>query len=275
VEYWKLAFGRAWIDMWSAMGFQPAVTILIAIVAFLASFKLQEGIVAEKTKAEDMLKAVLSVFVVVGLAVVIFLLCLFFVVPGQLYADQKAETAKWKKEETWIQWKPPVVANDVQTFGCIFGGHMDEDMISGNCRVLELQQLRSTKGVSGPFGNIKVRMIKNRVYFDVDIPTKKKPIQIRAGESDPLPEGWDWNSDSDALEIVDDQNQAVFQEVYRPAKNCAFLNGAIQLGGEVTILNASGSSETEPHGTFSVSEVGLRTMFEYPSSKYRGVRIAR
>ena len=97
---------------------------------------------------------------------------------------------------------------------------------------------------------------------------------MREGESTPLPTGWDWNSDSNEFEIVDDQDQPVFQEIF-VTPNFVWIRGAVQYGNEVFMTKDTGEFWNEPHGVFNVTDIGLDTKFEYPASKWPGVKLPR
>ncbi len=111
------------------------------------------------------------------------------------------------------------------------------------------------------------RLIGNRASIDVQVPTLNEPIKIESGA---LPEGWDWNSDSTAMEIVDDQLRVVFQEEYIPT-NQVLMRGYIQY--ESTVLEGdlwSTPPHQMPHALFAPG--GFRQIFLYPSEKHPSKR---
>ena len=85
-----------------------------------------------------------------------------------------------------------------------------------------------------------------------------------------MPEGWAWNSDATAMEIVDDQYRVVFQEEYIPT-NQVLMRGYIQY--ENTVLEGGLWSTPPlqiPHVLFAPG--GFRQMFLYPSEKHHSER---
>jgi hypothetical protein len=72
--------------------------------------------------------------------------------------------------------------------------------------------------------------------------------------------------------------QSAFVETY-VASNFVWVQGSIQAGGQVLILNANFNNfgiNTEncvPAGRFNVSDIGLATDFVYPSTENFGRKI--
>jgi len=189
----------------------------------------------------------------------------------QKFYDQPTADSK----EKIIHWRPPSMTNDTPGVEIFCGGGFEQygagKMFIGTPAQIPLDQFRAEKhiqvSVQG-FPAIIASIVKDRLYLDLFVPTKAKPIQIEAGESGPLPFGWDWNSDSNTLEVVDDQNQAIFQEVYLNP-NRVWIKGAIQSGGDVIELPEGGWSGTSMrHGHYNAADTNLKTIFLYPSSKH-------
>jgi len=203
--------------------------------------------------------------------------------PIQISQDDKTEKGKAKNANKIIQWLPPEMLTNVDQIQILLGGHINDSggITMGRPLLLSAKQIISSNGIAIPVGNyfkpIVVRIVKNRVFLDLDVPTTTKPIQIRDGKSDPLPDGWDSNCDSNELEIVDDQIQAVFEETFLSG-NSIWIEGTIQTGGSVILMreNYDGyNPQILPHGRFNVADVYLITDFKYPSSKFQGIKQSR
>jgi hypothetical protein len=203
--------------------------------------------------------------------------------PAQIPQDDKTEKGKAKNANKIIQWLPPEMLTNVDQIQILLGGHINDSggITMGRPLLLSAKQIISSNGIAIPVGNyfkpIVVRIVKNRVFLDLDVPTTTKPIQIRDGKSDPLPDGWDSNCDSNELEIVDDQIQAVFEETFLGG-NSIWIEGTIQTGGSVILMreNYDGyNPQILPHGRFNVADVYLITDFKYPSSKFQGIKQSR
>jgi hypothetical protein len=211
-----------------------------------------------------------------GVLTIGFITHFFFVSPYEVYRNLKSQQINWQQNVKIIQWRPPQMSNEVNGCCIYLGGHFEDlpsrtFMPGASPQInINMDQFRSKKEIVIPIWGspaTTVYLSKNRVYLDLQIPTKTKPIQISAGESTALPDGWDYNSDSNAMEIVDDQNQAVFQEIYLQP-NVVWIKGAIQAAGAIIPLNEYSSSGPISHGLFSASDLGLRNIFRYPSTKY-------
>lgn len=193
-----------------------------------------------------------------------------------LSPDEKAENEKS------IQWQPPELPTNANNISIILSGTVDASgRINGSPISYSVKEIESSNGVViaiGPYKPIIVRIIKNRLYLDLDVPTKTKPIRIREGKSSQFDDGWDWNGDSKEFEIVDDHLQSVFVETYI-SSNVVLVQGAIQVGGQVLLLKADfnpyflSNPFLMPAGRFNVADIGLTTDFEYPSTNNFGKRI--
>ncbi len=206
-----------------------------------------------------------------------FVLSTVFIAPFLQYEDARNKLES-TKIGNFIQWQPPRTIAGTKDFLFLIGGNVDSRMqIRGTPGTLDIQQIKTNNGVlipgqfSFPAGTAK--FFDDTIYLNVDIPTKTKPIEINEGKSGPLPDGWDWNCNSNTLEIVDEQNQAVFQEIYI-SPNFVWVRGALQFGGTFFIAGDN-SMPPSPHGYFNVADIGLQTIFAYPSSENRGVKILK
>jgi hypothetical protein len=116
---------------------------------------------------------------------------------------------------------------------------------------------------------IVARSIGGRACIDVHIATPKAPIEILSGESTALPEGWDWNSDGTAMEVVDDQLRVIFQEEFIPT-NQVIVRGDIQHEDVMIEAGFVGWPSEKPH--IMLGEMELRRMFLYPSERHKTER---
>lgn len=184
-----------------------------------------------------------------------FIFHILVIAPYQVYKTTRIDNPK--SLARIIKWDPPTMTNDTPGIEIFCGGGFVQwgngKTFQGVPIQIPMDAFRTNKSIIIPVMNypaLSVSVVKKRIYLDFYVPTKTSPIQIEAGESDPLPEGWDWNSDSNTLEIVDDQNQAVFQEVFLNP-NRAWIIGAIQSGGEVIPLQQYGGEQPMQHGYYT------------------------
>jgi hypothetical protein len=74
---------------------------------------------------------------------------------------------------------------------------------------------------------------------------------------------------------VDDQNQAVYQEIHAN-NNMISMRGLVQIGGDVLpIIYGDSRVQPEAHDHFSISDANLLTIFQYPSSENPGIKIGQ
>jgi len=277
-----------------AKGGSEVIEIIIALLVFFIPKLLKKCESGEKQSQQPTRHVLLKKFMTddswrfVVVLITLFVFEVLFVAPYQVYSQLKVEIDKTKKNEISVQWQPPDISLEVSQFVFYTGGRFEREdtgpMYVGKPSYLNIQEVKSNGGIanitiSSSSGNYSVEMqlFKNKFYVNADIPTQTKPIRIRAGESGPLPDGWDWNSDATTFEIVDDQDQAVFQIMYGKYNNTnsVWIKGAIQIGGQVLILAANNVNTVEPHGFFKPSETELVTIFEYPSNIRRGVKVTK
>lgn len=197
-----------------------------------------------------------------------FIFHILIIAPYQVYKTTRAENPETGKI---VQWQPPEVSKGTMNCNVWLAGNQRPVFVGFNDATNnhgDIIPIRDTPALT-------VHFTKKRVYIDVDIPTKTKPIQIRAGISTPLPEGWDWNCDSNTLEVVDDQNQAIYQESHLE-HNIIQIRGYVQVGGFVfPVTENSLGDQPEPHGHFNSYEYAIGTIFKYPSVENKGIRIGQ
>jgi hypothetical protein len=212
-------------------------------------------------------------------AMVVFIAGLTFhflvIAPYLAFKEVKSEIPK--PESTIVKWAPPKIVEGYPQFTVLFGGSFSGDGYMGSPWFIDFKKAKSPAGALVPIGmnGFIAHCTDNRIFLNVDIPTERNVVEIREGESvNPLPDGWDFNSADNALEIVDDQNRAVFQEIYR-GTNTFWVRGAIQDTGEVVETSDAGGVEHHPHSTFKGVDFYLTPMFLYPSSKYPSKRVPK
>jgi hypothetical protein len=204
-------------------------------------------------------------------------------VPTKIDNAQKPMPIITGNEPKRISWLLPEIDED-HPYIVFFGGHYQKKsefgspMIYGGSRaVVDSFQMGRKQGASVIISNgqytvwpaMVARSIGGRACIDVHVSGSRAPIEIENGESTPLPEYWDWNSDTTAMEIVDDQTRVVFQEEFIPT-NQVILRGDIQY--ENTMIDAGdyGWPTTKPH--IMVGDTGLRPLFLYPSERHPAKR---
>jgi hypothetical protein len=187
-------------------------------------------------------------------------------------------------KEKVVQWQPPEIATNASSISILIGGNLDHSgrVTGGSPLTFPIKFVEGfSNGLVIPIGNYKpivVRIIKNRIYLDLSVPSTTNLIKITEGKSTPLPSDWDWNCNSNELEIVDSHLQSAFIETY-VGNNFVWVQGAIQAGGQVLILNTDFNTyalypnDCVPAGRFNVSDIELTTDFQYPSSQNYGKKI--
>jgi hypothetical protein len=202
------------------------------------------------------------------------------VAPYHVYQKLKIEVEKTRNTGSSINWLPPKFDNDNLKFDVMFGGHREREpvLIWGHVATLDIYQVKATNGFPITIGSlpaITAHVIEGRMFFDLDVPTTGHLIEIRDGQCATLPEGWDWNCDSDAFEIVDDQRRSIFQEIYK-TNNAVWIMGGIEYQGTLLISDFNGQITPRPRVFYNdIFDVGLKNIFKYPSSKYKGQRIPK
>ena len=170
-------------------------------------------------------------------------------------------------------WMPPELPENCQDVTLIWGGNFFGDYVS---KARNTNLPINIQGVT-PFS---IRVENNRLYIDCNFFTQDYGfIQIRRDSISPqLPQKWDMNTSSNALEIVNENGTPVFQLFYRRPDEVA-INGVFQIGGMVWFA----SDKTLEHfGTnnddfikasrTNFKELTDRThpIFKYPAWNHKG-----
>ena len=288
MHYWLHVIFRAGgdtVDYFMQGGYMTGVAIFL-IAVFLV--RLKKGRQTMEEWIEDGMFGFWATVIWFG---IYFVAHVLYFSPSAIYREQnqavidesnqvvslttQLRLAQNPSDQKIIQWQPPKMTNDTPGIEIYCGGQFLQNgsgkMFYGTPVDIPIDEFRTNKNIIIPvqgYPAISISLVKNRLYLDLFVPTKLKPIQIEANESSPLPEGWDWNSDSNTLEIVDDQNQAVFQEIYFDP-NHVWIRGAIQSGGDVIELPVGGwMGSAMRHGFYNSAELQLTTIFLYSSSKH-------
>ena len=114
----------------------------------------------------------------------------------------------------------------------------------------------------------------NRLYIDVEIATKTKPIQIKGGKIIDLPEGWQANMNSNVIEIVSSEVIPVFQEFYA-GTNQFTIKGTLRSGDMIFYLDGRNMVRPVYFQSYLEGETPDRILpdqyFAYPVSEFPGV----
>jgi len=286
LDFWKAVWLRALRDTFQLYGEGKMV---ILALSFLVTFFLKHHwheVGASKKFAKDTAWGFLAATIV---AFIMFIFHLFILSPTAIYEDQNANALQKqldaKPTETdgllIVNWRPPRMAWDVSGIQIVLGGILNSQMLiaQGASPIhFNIDDFRpSNKGQPiGGFPGVQVmtlHVVNNIAIIDVDVPTKGSlPLRIKNGESGQLPKGWDWNSNSNILEIVNDQLQVVLQEIY-VVPNVILFRGAVQIGDQVYCYGYyvhPGIQNNEPHLTFNPDDIGLRRKFFYPAKDHKG-----
>jgi hypothetical protein len=134
-----------------------------------------------------------------------------------------------------------------------------------------IEQLR--KQTNSPFnfgGHIPILVYakKNKLYADVEVFSESglPPIKIKNNVLSGLPHNWDSNKNENALEIVNEHQQPIYQLIYKHDGHIV-INGVFPFPGGVIVAN-------NKHMTMNPSlpyELALERIFKYPSWKYPAV----
>jgi hypothetical protein len=86
VDFWKLNFFQTWGEMWSGMG---KTSLIITVFIFAALFLLVSKRRESETGQEWIIDGLISFAAIVVVGAVVFVFCMLFVSPVQIYHDQK------------------------------------------------------------------------------------------------------------------------------------------------------------------------------------------
>ena len=223
-----------------------------------------------------------------GIAFLLFLLYAIFIAPvlgsiaqsdmiDNLHIETKLLKERSGRSSQSDRWQPHELATNFDKVLVTYGNVQETFAISNlavsNTVMFDKELFH--KQFQG-YHPMALHLSNNRLYIDLAIATAAKPIQIKMGKIIDLPEGWRWNANSNALEIVNERVEPVFQETYI-YPNQFTIKGALRAGDKVFVVN-----ELYPSAEY-VSLLDSRffpenyqgkmpdQIFAYPRSEYPGV----
>jgi len=178
--------------------------------------------------ADSMIKKLvetgITLLVVSFFACIIFMACVFFASPVQIFNRQSGQIETLTPKIKTVLWQLPQLGqtDDTITF--------DPPLLEINVKQLELMG-----GFGMPMNRtpyvIYSHITNNTLFVNASVPTAGKPIKIIDGEIIGIPADWYEKDNSNSLEIVDEKYIPVFQEVY--ANHTLTIRGAVVLGGTI------------------------------------------
>ena len=119
----------------------------------------------------------------------------------------------------------------------------------------------------GGFKPIEIYIFNDKIYADVLIygGSKLPPVQVKGNKPIDKPFDWDFNSNRNALEVVNEKQLPIYQFIYKTPSHIVF-NGIFPFAGGLILASEKGVvvSPTLP-STFE-----LKRIFKYPSWQYPG-----
>ncbi len=113
----------------------------------------------------------------------------------------------------------------------------------------------------------------------MDIPIDSETIEVRGGQfSAKLPPKWDMNFNSNALEIVTENNNPIYQVYYRRPDQ-VIVNGIFARGGFLIAATTNGfewwTGESNVVSNLNdfysgLKQTGLKPIFKYPAFSHHG-----
>lgn len=138
-----------------------------------------------------------------------------------------------------------------------------------NSATYKIDKLKKNKVTPFSIFDTKIyAFIENNVlYADAEIygGKNKGPITIKKNTLSLLPSGWDFNSTSRALEIVNENNVPIYQLIYK-TPNHIEINGIFVTKGGLVLANEDGIQLNPPLPILHK----LKRIFKYPSYQYQG-----
>jgi hypothetical protein len=94
------------------------------------------------------------------------------------------------------------------------------------------------------------------------------PIEVKGSEFEVLPEGWDKNSNSNALEVVNTKDAPIFQLI-RKSPTHIVVNGLFLFPSGLLLVANSPSTWTNPDPN-AIASLLPKAIFKYPAWKFPG-----
>jgi hypothetical protein len=159
--------------------------------------------------------------------------------------------------------KQPTFSEKVENVNFSLG----ERGISAGYRVSDLEKSPKEPFMFNNFSPVKVYVKNGKPYADVKIYAGSgfPAIEIKSNQLLNKPPEWDFNSNENALEIVDKNYRPIYQFFYKGPSHIVF-NGIFPFPGGLILANENGAI-VNPYlpATFT-----LKRIFKYPSWKYPG-----
>lgn len=177
-----------------------------------------------------------------------------------------------KPTPTNSQWQPPELEKRMDTVIVNYGRANQAYKIKDLTNAVQFEVNNSPNiGLFQGYHPMTLRVLNNRLYIDLAVPTPTKPIQIKSGEIIDLPAGWQWNANSNVFEIVNDEVVPVFQEFYQ-YPNTFTVKGSLRSGDKVFGIN-NGQIQLWDFGFYEGSHMDdrIEEYFNYPANEYPGV----
>jgi hypothetical protein len=127
---------------------------------------------------------------------------------------------------------------------------------------------------SGTYNLLSFYISNHAIYIDTTLygGDKLPQVQLKQNVLVSIPQNWDFNSDGNAIEIVNQNQQPIFQLIYK-SQYYIVINGYLYYPGGFTFVDEDGRMIQNPQ-TVPV-DYSLAPIFKYPSSKYPGQRIGQ
>jgi hypothetical protein len=169
------------------------------------------------------------------------------------------------------QWQPPELPEECKNVYLMFGGTSTE---------MTIEEIKKAHYLfMGGFEPIKWRVNSNRFYIDVAIPLGDRIINVKGGRiSAELPPKWDMNFNSNAVEIVAENNNPLYQVIYRRPDQVV-VNGIFSRGDFLISATTNGfewwtgksNVATTLRGFYSgTTSTGFKPIFKYPAWHFPG-----
>lgn len=171
-----------------------------------------------------------------------------------------------------VKWRPPELQSWRTNVSVYFANLKKEVSVS------EFDQAHGMR-IEGAWGHgIWLHLHDNRFFVDADINLGNGVLKLRAGKAQ-LPEGFDWNSNSNQMEIVE-----IVNDDYYPVYHVRYIIqgpdsiGIVPLAGSFIVRDNNIRQTISGHKYLSTTngldyppgEAGLQPTFKYPSWEFPG-----
>jgi hypothetical protein len=167
------------------------------------------------------------------------------------------------KNPTVLQLKEPRFSESVEYFYFSLGGG---GMSCGyNKNVLENSHMNNCF-VLNNYRPVDLYIENGQLYADVSIYGGRglPPIEIKKNKLSNKPEDWDFNSNTNAMEIVNEHQLPIYQFFYKTPSHIV-MNGIFPFSDGYIMGNESGAIVSK-----LPTAINLKRLFKYPSWKFPG-----